>query len=165
MFSASGGFDPALVCNEDLEWLIRLVGHGARIIGLDALQTYFRTSAQGLSSDLPGILAGRDRVRGTAARYSLVPTAKSHAIQRRYLAQLRYRGVQRERHRVMKQSGTGISAKPSSGPRALMLAAHRLVHGAGVRGRAGGDHQIQDFCRGTTLCYGTSTGRPGADGG
>lgn len=111
VFSASRGFDPAIVHNEDLEWLIRLVGHGARVVGLDALQTYYRTSADGLSSDLPRMLAGRDRALATAARYGVVPTAKSHAIHRRYLARRALR-VGRGRFEPLRHVMTGLAHSP-----------------------------------------------------
>ena len=52
VFERSGGFDPAMVHNEDLEWLIRLFGLGARIIVDD-----------GSADETPRITAGfaRDR--------------------------------------------------------------------------------------------------------
>ena len=86
VFAASGGFDPTIVHNEDLEWLIRLVGKGARVVGLDRLQTFYRTSAGGLSSDLDAMRAGREHAIATAARYGVKPCGKSHAIHQRYLA-------------------------------------------------------------------------------
>ena len=42
----------ALVHNEDLEWLIRLVGMGVIIQPIDQLLVWYRTSGGGLSSDL-----------------------------------------------------------------------------------------------------------------
>jgi glycosyltransferase involved in cell wall biosynthesis len=86
VFLNSGGFDVSMVHNEDLEWLIRLVGQGARVIGLPSLQTWYRTSIGGLSTDLAAMLAGRDRAVQTAARFGVEPSNNSHAIHHRYLA-------------------------------------------------------------------------------
>jgi len=86
VFEQTGGFDATMVHNEDLEWLIRLVGVGARIVGLSALQTMYRTSVGGLSSDLNAMLAGRTRAIETAAQFGIRPTAQSHATHHRYLA-------------------------------------------------------------------------------
>jgi glycosyltransferase involved in cell wall biosynthesis len=85
-FARSGGFDGSMVHNEDLEWLIRSVGLGARIIGLPLLQTWYRTSLDGLSTDLAAMLAGRTRALHTAAQFGVTPDARSHAIHHRYLA-------------------------------------------------------------------------------
>lgn len=54
---ASGGFDTDMAHNDDLEWLIRLVGRGARIVGLDQLQVWHR-DGDGLPADLEGMAAG-----------------------------------------------------------------------------------------------------------
>lgn len=86
VFDKSGGFDPAMVHNEDLDWLIRLVGQGARIVGVDILHTWYRTSRDGLSTDLDAMLAGRARAVETAASFGVRPSNKSHAIHHRYLA-------------------------------------------------------------------------------
>lgn len=86
VFAATGGFDETMVHNEDLEWLIRLVGSGARVIGIDSLHTYYRTSVGGLSSDLEAMRAGREQAIATAARFGVVPSAAAHAIHHRYLA-------------------------------------------------------------------------------
>lgn len=86
VFRDTGGFDTTMVHNEDLEWLIRLVGQGARIVGVNALHTYYRTSPGGLSTDLTAMLAGRVRALETAARFGVQPSARSHAIHHRYLA-------------------------------------------------------------------------------
>lgn len=82
----SGGFDVEMVHNEDLEWLVRLVGQGARIIGIEHVQTWYRTSLGGLSTDLDAMLAGRNRALATAAAFGVRPSRRSHAIHHRYLA-------------------------------------------------------------------------------
>ncbi|GAA6200270.1 glycosyltransferase [Aquicoccus sp. SU-CL01552] len=85
-FETTGGFDATMVHNEDLEWLIRLVGKGARVVGLPSLHTMYRTSTGGLSSDLGAMLSGRARAIETAARFGVAPDGRSHAIHHRYLA-------------------------------------------------------------------------------
>lgn len=85
-FVASGGFDAAMVHNEDLEWLIRLVGNGARVVGLPELHTWYRTSPDGLSSDLAKMKAGREQALATAADLGVTPSGQSHAVHQRYLA-------------------------------------------------------------------------------
>lgn len=86
VFTRTGGFNEAMVHNEDLEWLIRLVGGGGRVTGLDSLQTYYRTTAGGLSTDLDAMQRGRDQAIATAAEFGAVPSAASHAVHHRYLA-------------------------------------------------------------------------------
>lgn len=86
IFVQSGGFDVSMVHNEDLDWLIRVVGGGARIIGLRSLQTWYRTSVGGLSTNLDAMLAGRARAIASAAAFGVRPSARSHAIHHRYLA-------------------------------------------------------------------------------
>ncbi len=86
VFERSGGFDSAMVHNEDLDWLIRLVGLGDRVIGVDLLHTWYRTSPGGLSTDLDAMLAGRARALETAASFGVRPSNRSHAIHHRYLA-------------------------------------------------------------------------------
>ena len=83
VFERSGGFNPTMVHNEDLDWLIRLVGLGARIIGVDMLHTWYRTSPGGLSTDLPAMLAGRVRAIETAALFDVRPSKRSDAIHHR----------------------------------------------------------------------------------
>lgn len=85
-FAKSRGFDVEIVHNEDLEWLIRLVGQGARIIGIRSLQTWYRTSLGGLSADLDAMLSGRQRALETAKTFGVIPSNKSHAIHHRYLS-------------------------------------------------------------------------------
>lgn len=112
VFRASGGFDPSIVHNEDLEWLIRIVGQGARVVGLNALHTYYRTSTDGLSSDLPKMLAGRDRALATAAGYGVVPTGTNHAIHHRYLARCALR-LGQGRFEPLRHALTGLAHSPS----------------------------------------------------
>lgn len=85
-FAATGGFDTGMVQNEDLEWLIRLVGGGASVIGLDLRQTYYRASTGGLSADLTAMARSRTVALATAARFGHRPTPVAEAIYHRYLA-------------------------------------------------------------------------------
>lgn len=86
LFLASGGFDPAMVHNEDLEWLIRLIGGGARIKGVDRLHIYYRTSPTGLSADISAMQDGRTRALATARRFGFDVDRAAEAVHCRYLA-------------------------------------------------------------------------------
>lgn len=85
-FRASGGFDPALRHNEDLEWLIRLAAKGCRIVGDPRLHVYYRTDAASLSADLRKMQAGRRVALATAARFGIRPSREDDAVFARYLA-------------------------------------------------------------------------------
>ncbi len=86
VFAASGGFDAKLVHNEDLEWLIRLAGQGARIIGLPERLVWYRTSPRGLSADHAAMREGRAAALATARRFGVLPDARAEAIHLRHLA-------------------------------------------------------------------------------
>ena len=86
IFVRFGGFDPSIVHNEDLEWLIRIVGQGGRIVGLKSLHVWYRSSAGGLSSDLTAMRAGREYALATAASFGVTPQPASNAVHLRYLA-------------------------------------------------------------------------------
>ncbi|RVV96572.1 glycosyltransferase family 2 protein [Mesobaculum littorinae] len=86
LFVEAGGFDEGMVHAEDLELLIRLVGGGARIQGLDEVLVSYRTSAAGLSSDLSAMAAGRAAALATARRLGHSPCRRAEAIHLRYLA-------------------------------------------------------------------------------
>lgn len=86
LFARTGGFDTQMVHNEDLEWLIRLVGTGMRVVARPQLHCWYRTTRGGLSTDLDRMLAGRARALKTAARFGHAPDGRSHAIHHRYLA-------------------------------------------------------------------------------
>lgn len=97
-FIGTGGFDDRLVHNEDLEWLIRLAGCGGRIVGIDRLMTYYRTSGGGLSSDLAAMMRGREAALRSARLLGETPDARSEAIFLRYLAR---RALRLDRSRLM----------------------------------------------------------------
>lgn len=86
LFVSSGGFDPSMVHNEDLDWLIRVIGGGARLLGVDQVQVWYRASTGGLSSDLPAMRISRTRAMLTARRYGYEPNRATEAIYLRYLA-------------------------------------------------------------------------------
>lgn len=112
VFKRTGGFDGSMVHNEDLEWLIRLVGGGARIVGRSSLQTMYRTSLGGLSTDLDAMSAGRARAIRTAAQYGFRPSAESHAIHHRYLARRALR-LGDARTLALRHAVVGLSHSPS----------------------------------------------------
>ncbi|MFD1341121.1 glycosyltransferase family 2 protein [Litorisediminicola beolgyonensis] len=85
-FRALGGFDATLVHNEDLDFLIRLVGHGGQLRGLPGVHVYYRTSPSGLSADLAAMQAARRRLLATAARFGVTANRRNEAIYLRYLA-------------------------------------------------------------------------------
>jgi hypothetical protein len=111
-FARSEGFDVTMVHNEDLEWLIRLIGTGARVVGLPTLQTMYRTSIGGLSTDLDAMLAGRARAIETAAWFGVRPTAQSHAIHYRYLARRALR-LGDARTLALRHAATGVFHSPT----------------------------------------------------
>ncbi|QTN34923.1 glycosyltransferase family 2 protein [Cognatishimia activa] len=86
VFERCGGFAEGLVHNEDLEWLIRIVGMGATIQPIDRLLVWYRTSTGGLSADLRRMAHSRDLALTTAARFGFTPNAAQEAVYLRYLA-------------------------------------------------------------------------------
>lgn len=86
IFFRTGGFDKAMVHNEDLEWLIRLVGTGAHVVGIDECQTWYRSNHYGLSADLRAMQQGRDTALRTAARFGHTPSRGADAVFLRYLS-------------------------------------------------------------------------------
>ncbi|WP_341365905.1 glycosyltransferase family 2 protein [Yoonia sp. BS5-3] len=84
-WAAFGGFDPAVVHNEDLEWLIRIVGQGGIIQGNQNLQVWYRSSPNGLSADLPAMQSGRAHAIRTAQGFGVAVSNAAEAIHKRYL--------------------------------------------------------------------------------
>ena len=111
-FTQSQGFAADMVHNEDLEWLVRLVGGGAHIQGLDLLHTFYRTSSGGLSSDLCAMEKARVRVLRSAARFGVEPSRYNHAIHHRYLARRALR-LGRNRFCPLRHSVSGLAQSPS----------------------------------------------------
>ena len=81
-----GGLDRQMVHNEDLEFLIRFIGTGHRIDGLDKLHVWYRANPTGLSSDLAAMQEGRQTAVACAQRFGVHPTRAQEAIYMRYLA-------------------------------------------------------------------------------
>ncbi|ETX28224.1 glycosyltransferase family 2 protein [Roseivivax isoporae] len=85
-FDAAGPFREDMVHNEDLEWLIRLVGTGHRVEALDAVHVLYRKSPGGLSADLTAMARGRALAMASAARFGARPGRRAEAVHLRYLA-------------------------------------------------------------------------------
>lgn len=121
-FIRSTGLDETMVHNEDLDWLIRLVGGGARVIGLPVLQTYYRRSAGGLSADLNAMDKGRQQALASAARLGIRPTAAAHATYHRYLARRALR-LGLGRTTALRHAAMGLVKSPQG----FLLPLHRGV--------------------------------------
>lgn len=132
-FDATGGFDAGIVHNEDLEWLIRVVGLGARVVGLPQVLTCYRRNPEGLSADLPAMARGRAAALRTAARFGLRPGPKDEAVHLRYLARRALRLGQSRIDaagfalRGLRTSPTGFFASPRRGALTLGGAVAALV--------------------------------------
>lgn len=83
---ASGGMDNRMVHNEDLEFLVRLVGLGFRINGLREVLVKYRTNPTGLSSNVKAMAQSRRQVLATAARFGHRSGPFCEAVHLRYLA-------------------------------------------------------------------------------
>jgi glycosyltransferase involved in cell wall biosynthesis len=112
VFRATHGFDEIMVHNEDLDWLIRLVGGGARVVGLDLCQTWYRSNGRGLSSDLAAMMSSRSFALESAARFGHVPTSSSNAIYHRYLARRALR-LGQGRTLALQLALSGIALSPT----------------------------------------------------
>lgn len=138
-FVFSGGFDSHVVHNEDLEWLIRLVGGGCRLRGVDQPLTYYRANPNGLSADLQAMQKGRQSALKTAARYGFAPTERDQAIYQRYLARRALRlghgrlDAARFALRGLRHSPSGFFAQPKRGALTLLAALLAVALPAPVR--------------------------------
>ncbi len=86
LFVEHGGLAQGFVHNEDLEWLIRLVGLGVVIQPVASRQVWYRKSQGGLSSDLAAMAISRRRALETARYFGFAPSAAQDAVYDRYLA-------------------------------------------------------------------------------
>ncbi|KEP71186.1 glucosyl transferase [Thioclava dalianensis] len=86
VFAALGGLRADMVHNEDLEFLVRLVGHGYRLQGIDADHVRYRMSPYGLSADLHRMRESRNEALRTAAMFGVPITPCAEAVHLRYLA-------------------------------------------------------------------------------
>ena len=127
-----GGFDSNVVHNEDLEWLIRVVGQGGTIVGQASLQVWYRSSATGLSANLPAMEAGRAYAIRTAAQFGFRPSRAANAIHKRYLARRALRMGHGRRAAAelaiagLIQSPTGFMTPPQRGALTLIGALTNL---------------------------------------
>ncbi|SMR72777.1 Glycosyl transferase family 2 [Aliiroseovarius halocynthiae] len=132
-FIRSGGFAIDMVHNEDLDWLVRAVGQGLQIVGLQELHTYYRSSPGGLSSDLEAMATSRQRVFATAAQFGVCPSPQNHAIYHRYLARRALRMCDNRRLPLrftlagIKSSPLGFFSSPRRGALTLIAALGVLV--------------------------------------
>lgn len=127
VFASLGGFRADMVHNEDLEWLIRLVGEGYLLRGIDRLQVRYRASLGGLSADLGRMQKGRAEALKTARGYGIVPDARAEAVHLRYLA----RRALRLDHAPQVARGLALRGLRLA-PRAFLLPARRGVATAGA---------------------------------
>lgn len=85
-FTSPARFDETMVHNEDLEWLIRLVGRGVQIVGFDETLVWYRNNSFGLSADFAAMRSGRNAAIATAQKYNVKVDNRAEAIYMRYLA-------------------------------------------------------------------------------
>lgn len=91
VFDQVGGFDESMSFAEDQEFLIRVLHETThKVMGIDAILTYYRTSENGLSSNLSEMEAGWlhmvDQVRGYAPEFVAEQLSPAKALYYRYLA-------------------------------------------------------------------------------
>ncbi len=89
-----GPFREDMTHGEDREWLVRAVGHGLTVVGVDETLLHYRTSVGGLSTDLERMYAGwRESVRSAAALDALPPAEAIRAAEAAYLRYLARRAL------------------------------------------------------------------------
>ena len=86
-FLETGGFDETMRYSEDLEWLIRALAGGMQFVSTPDLHVKYRTSANGLSSDLLAMHVGWKRaVSSAGGLLSPRELLIAEALHLRYLA-------------------------------------------------------------------------------
>lgn len=85
-FVKHGGLAQGFVHNEDLEWLIRLVGLDVVIQPIATQQVWYRRSTGGLSADLFAMAQSRRQALRTARYFGFDPKPSDEAQYQRYLA-------------------------------------------------------------------------------
>ena len=88
VFATAGGFDERMSFAEDLEWLVRAACRGARIEGLPAALTLYRTNVDGLSSQLDRMQHGWERLIEQVRAYA--PALIDRHYRRAKATHLRY---------------------------------------------------------------------------
>ncbi|WP_114390603.1 glycosyltransferase family 2 protein [Notoacmeibacter marinus] len=124
-FLESCGFNNSLRYGEDVEWLIRLIGTGARLEGVEDLLVFYRASDDGLSANLDAMHDGWRRTLDLVRRIdpNLRPSeiAAAEAVHLRYLARraLRVRSEPLSALRLVAsallKSPTGFFSQPKRG--------------------------------------------------
>lgn len=85
-FTVMNGFDETMVHNEDLEFLIRLVGTKHRLVGVNEDHVLYRRSPGGLSADLTAMKHSRAQAVARAQKLGFQVSSRQEAIFLRYLA-------------------------------------------------------------------------------
>jgi len=110
-FLNHGGLAQGFVHNEDLEWLIRLVGMGVRIEPIAKRQVWYRKSDEGLSADLEAMARSRQQALRTAKYFGFAPTAAQNAVYLRYLARRALR-LEKNATAAMSFAARGLAENP-----------------------------------------------------
>ncbi|WP_434289915.1 glycosyltransferase family 2 protein [Celeribacter sp. SCSIO 80788] len=111
LFCRLGGLRADMVHNEDLEFLVQLLGHGAVLRGIDADHVLYRLSPAGLSANLEAMRLSRTEVLKTAARFGVSSTARAEAQYLRYLARRAMRlGAEPRQVRAFLREGLSTEA-------------------------------------------------------
>ncbi len=111
VFLATGGFAADMAHNEDLDWLIRLCGSGAKVIGLPSILVHYRTSPAGLSSDFAAMAEGRRRALASARALGFAPGRAAEATHLRYLAR---RALRLDDPAALRLVLCGVAQSPSA---------------------------------------------------
>ncbi|MEH6647390.1 glycosyltransferase [Sulfitobacter sp.] len=97
-FLRSGGFKEDLKQTGALDWLIRLVGTGAHVVGTDRSQTWCRSSKCSFDHDLRDMHRTRGAALEAAAQFGHTASAQSEAI---FLRRLSHRALLSQQARAM----------------------------------------------------------------
>lgn len=121
-FAVLGGFRDDMVHNEDLEFLIRLVGSGYALEGVPRDHVLYRLSPHGLSANLEAMREGRRLALATALMFGCTADPRAEAVHLRYLARRALRlGVPAQEVRALVEEGLRTDAA------AFLLPARRGV--------------------------------------
>ncbi|MEM9147409.1 MAG: glycosyltransferase [Pseudomonadota bacterium] len=134
VFARTGGFNTAMRYAEDLEWLVRLTGQGARVVGDPLILTFYRTSLGGLSSNLEAMHIGWRQAMQTAREVNpSISQSAAHAAEAVHLRYLSRRALRTQLPapvvrgmvmRALRRSPAGFFSDPRRG---LLILAAALV--------------------------------------
>ena len=111
-FLASGGFDETMRHGEDLEWLVRSVAGGLKVIATDNLNVRYRACEGGLSADLLAMHTGwRRAVSMAGGKVSKGTLRRAEARHLRYLARRALR-IGQPPHIALSLALRGLRAAP-----------------------------------------------------